>query len=474
MLVKCSNKETSVGEGNVKNCNCSTGDMFTPSYPPMDFINDIGMSSSEAYEIVNSESYFDSDTKLNMATFVTTWMEQTAVKVVEQNLDKNFIDKLIYPQTVEMERRCISILANLLNAGDKDEPVGTSTIGSTEAAMLAGLNYKFLWKKWVGEKGIERPEIIFGTNVQVCWEKFVKYFEVTPIRIPIGPDLKLDIDEVAKKISCRTICVVGIFGDTFTGRFDDIEALNDVVDKYNKNHEWKVPIHVDAASGGFVAPFYQRYKDILWDFRLKWVKSINISGHKYGHVFAGIGWSVWRNDVEIDKELVFKIDYLGGSQEDFSLNFTKNASNIVVQYYNLVRLGREGYEQILDYLFGIKYDLISRFNRLRISNIKIFDIIDDPQTIPIVVLSLTNKARKMGLNLSKLAWEMKKYEWDIPAYSLPEPYGEKIVIRLVLRLGFNIGMANKLYEDMLKAIKAVLEIESDESISLSSGSNGIC
>lgn len=220
------------------------------------------------------ESYFDSDTKLNMATFVTTWME----------------------------RRCISILVNLFNASDKDEPVGTSTIGYTEAAMLAGLNYMFLWKRWAGEKGIERPEIIFGTNVQVCWEKFAKYFEVTPIRIPVGPDLKLNIVEVAKKISCRTICVVGIFGDTFTGRFDDIEALNDVVDKYNRNHEWKVPIHVDAASGGFVAPFYQKYKDVPWDVRLKWVKSINVLGHKYGHVFAGIGWVVWRNAIEIDKE----------------------------------------------------------------------------------------------------------------------------------------------------------------------------
>lgn len=156
------------------------------------------------------------------------------------------------------------------------------------------------------------------------------------------------------------------------------------------------------------------------------------------------------------------------------MNFTKNASNIVVQYYNLVRLGSEGYEQILDYLFEIKYDLIKRFNCLRISNVKIFDIIDDPKYIPIVVLSLTDKAIKMGLDLSKLAWEMKKYEWSIPAYSLPEPYGDKIIMRLVLRLGFNIGMANKLYEDMLKSIKAVLEIESDKSISLSSGSSGIC
>ena len=474
MLVKCRNKEGSVEKGHIKNSYFSIGDMFTPSHPPMDFINDIRMSSSEAYEIVNSQSYFDSDTKLNMATFVTTWMEPTATRVAEDNLDKNFIDKLIYPQTVEMERRCISILANLLNANDKDEPAGTSTIGSTEAAMLAGLNYKFLWKRWAEKKGIERPEIIFGTNVQVCWEKFAKYFEVTPIRIPLGPDLKLNINEVAKKLSHKTICVVGIFGDTFTGRFDDIEALNDVVDKYNKNHEWKIPIHVDAASGGFVAPFYQKYKDIAWDFRLKWVKSINVSGHKYGHVSAGVGWAIWKNALEIDKELVFHVDYLGGSQDDFSLNFTKNSSNIVLQYYNLVRLGKEGYEQILDYLFEIKHDLIKRFNNLRIRDVKVFDIIDDRQSIPTVVLSLTDKAIEMGVDLSKLAWEMKKYEWSIPAYPLPEPYEEKFVIRMVLRLGFNIGMGEKLYEDMVKCINAILDLKSDKSISLSSGCSGIC
>lgn len=476
MLVKGKPRELQ-GEGRADiPCDSCGSDLFTPGYPPQNFLNEHKTTAAEAYEIVNSESYFDSETKLNVATFVTTWMEPTAIKLMEENLDKNFIDKLIYTESVEMEKHCVSMLANLFHADECDDPAGTSTIGSTEAALLAGLNYKFVWKKWMQNNSLlsEKPEIIFGSNVQVCWMKFAKYFEVTPIIIPVGPDLKINIAEVENHLSNKTICVVGIIGDTFTGKFDDIEALNAVVDRYNKLHSWQIPIHVDAASGGFVAPFYPKYIDLPWDFRLKWVKSINVSGHKYGNVFAGIGWAIWRNAQDIDEELLFQIDYLGGTQSDFSLNFTKNASNVVAQYYNLVRLGKSGYTEITEYLFNIKHWLIRKFYHFKMNNIQIFNVINDNFSLPMVVLSLTQEAKMMGLDLSNIAWDMKQYGWSIPAYPLPEPYEEETIIRIVLKVGFTIGMAEKLYENMVQSVQSALETKTDRQISPSHGSRGIC
>jgi len=449
------------------------GSIFTPNSPPLDSLYESKMSASEAYEIVNSESYFDGDPQLNLATFVSTWMEPTAIELMKKNLDKNYIDKLIYPQTIEIEKRCVSILANLYNANIKDNPTGTSTIGSTEAALLAALNYKFMWKKWAAAHELKDPEIIIGTNVQVCWDKFAKYFEVKPIKIPVGPDHKININEVAKHLSDKTICVVGILGNTFTGEFDDIKGLNDAVDNYNRNHKWQIPIHIDAAIGGFIAPFYKKYKDIPWDFRLKWVKSINISAHKYGLVYPGLGWAIWRNKNDLDKELIFTIDYLGGSQDDFSLNFSRNASNVIAQYYNLTRLGAEGYEEIMNYLYEIQDYFLKKITNLRLYNTKIFNVVNSTPDIPIIVISLTKEGKALGLDLATIAIKMKEYGWSIPVYPLPIPLHNEIVMRMVLKVGFNFGMADKLYENIVKAIEETNSIPTTAN-SLSSGSHGIC
>lgn len=476
MLVKSTYKKSSRNNPNSDKCDLCNGNMFTPSVPPLDTMNNKKISASEAYEIVHSESYFDSNPQLNMATFVTTWMEPTAIKLMKESLDINYIDKLIYPQTIELEKRCISILSNLYNASTEDDPTGTSTIGSTEAALLAGLNYKFMWKKhrekYTKDCDSVKPEIIFGANVQVCWEKFARYFEVKPIKVPIGEDNKIDVKEVEKKLSDKTICVVGLLGNTFSGEFDDIKGLNEIIDKYNRNHDWKIPVHVDAACGGFIAPFYDKYKDIPWDFRLKWVKSINISGHKYGLVYAGLGWAIWRDRADIDDELIFQIDYLGGVQDDFSLNFTKNGSNVIAQYYNITRLGQEGYEEIINYLFQLQNYLTKKFDNLKICGTKIFKIEQNSPGIPLVVLSLTKEAQEMGIKASKLAVEIKEYGWSIPAYLLPSPFESKMILRMVLRVGFNYCMADKLYEDMTKTIVSLICPKPGHSISLSAGSTG--
>lgn len=478
MLVNSVNKDSSSNNPHFNTFDPSKRDIFAPNAPPTDTLYTKKISAAEAYEIVNSESYFDSNPQLNLATFVTTWMEPASIMLMKKNLDINYIDKLIYPQTIELEKRCVTMLSNLYNANKNDNPTGTSTIGSTEAALLAGLNYKFRWKKWAEGRSLEKPEIIMGTNTQLCWDKFARYFEVTPVKVPIGSDLKINVNEVAKKLSARTICVVGILGNTFSGEFDNIKALNDVVDNYNRNHEWQIPIHVDAASGGFIAPFYSKYKDLPWDFRLKWVRSINISGHKYGMVYAGIGWAIWRNRDEIDDDLVFQVNYLGGVQDDFSLNFSKNGSNVIAQYYNLTRLGKEGYREIIHYLFDIQHHLLKQFYNLKLYDTKIFKIVNNYPGIPMVVLTLTEPAKELGVDLVKLALKMKEYGWSIPAYPLPNPYENEIVIRMVLRVGFNYGMAKKLYEDMVNSLKALRNCKNSDSkninpISLANGGS-IC
>lgn len=473
MLVKSIYKEHKKNN-EFLSCECDDRDIFNPAKPPTCSLNKCKMGPREAFQVVNSEDYFDANPQLNLATFVTTWMEPEAIEIMRETMDKNYIDKLIYPQTIEVEKRCVSILANLYNAKEWDDPAGTSTIGSTEASLLAGLNYKTKWKKWAKGRVEGEPEIILGSNVQVCWLKFAKYFEVKPIIVPIGSDNKIDINEVGKKLSPRTICVVGIFGNTFTGEFDDIEGLNYLVDKYNKAHNLSIPIHVDAASGGFIAPFYKEYKDIPWDFRLKWVKSINISGHKYGGVFAGLGWALWRDKEDIDEELIFKINYLGGEQEDFSLNFSKSAANVIAQYYNLTRLGREGYEELTEYLFEIQSYLTKKFKVIRFDGKPIFKIVNKYPGIPMIAMALTDEGKELGLDLPSFATKMKQYGWSIPAYSMPEPYEDETIIRFVLRVGTNYVIADRLYKDSVSCLEALVNKDTDNTKIMGNGANGVC
>ncbi|XP_058106963.1 glutamate decarboxylase 4-like [Magnolia sinica] len=297
-----------------------------------------------AYEIIHDELLLDGNPRLNLASFVTTWMETECDKLIMESMNKNYVDMDEYPVTTELQNRCVNMIAHLLNApvGEKETVVGVATVGSSEAIMLAGLAFKRIWQKKRKAQGkpYDRPNIVTGSNVQVCWEKFARYFEVELKEVKLREGYYvMDPVKAVEMVDENTICVAAILGSTLTGEFEDVKLLNHLLMEKNKKTGWNTPIHVDAASGGFIAPFL--YPDLEWDFRLPLVKSINVSGHKYGLVYAGIGWVIWRSKEDLPEELIFHINYLGSDQPTFTLNFSKGSSTIIAQYYQFLRMGFE-------------------------------------------------------------------------------------------------------------------------------------
>uniref|UniRef100_A0A453IJC0 Glutamate decarboxylase n=1 Tax=Aegilops tauschii subsp. strangulata TaxID=200361 RepID=A0A453IJC0_AEGTS len=279
-----------------------------------------------AYQIINDELMLDGNPRLNLASFVTTWMEPECDKLIMASINKNYVDMDEYPVTTEFQNRCVNMIAHLFHAplGESETAVGVGTVGSSEAIMLAGLAFKRRWqnKRKAEGKPFDKPNIITGANVQVCWEKFARYFEVELKEVKLREGYYvMDPEQAVEMVDENTICVAAILGSTLNGEFEDVKRINDLLEEKNKQTGWETPIHVDAASGGFIAPFL--YPELEWDFRLPWVKSINVSGHKYGLVYPGIGWCVWRTKEDLPDELIFHINYLGSDQPTFTLNFSK-------------------------------------------------------------------------------------------------------------------------------------------------------
>ena len=306
-----------------------------------------GMPESTAYEIVHDELLLDGNARLNLATFVTTWMERDAERLMAECSAKNMIDKDEYPQTAELERRCVNILAGLWNAPDEGGATGCSTTGSSEACMLGGLALKWRWRqrRLAAGKPVDRPNLVMGANVQVCWEKFCRYWDVEARLVPVGPEATcLTAEAAAGHCDENTIGVVAVMGSTYDGVYEPVAAIASALDDLAAASGVDVPIHVDGASGGFVAPFLD--PKVVWDFRLARVHSINASGHKYGLVYPGVGWVIWRDRSALPDELVFDVNYLGGNMPTFALNFSRPGAQVVAQYYNFLRLGADGYRQV--------------------------------------------------------------------------------------------------------------------------------
>ncbi|KAL6549507.1 hypothetical protein OROHE_008624 [Orobanche hederae] len=302
------------------------------------------MPKDAAFQIVNDELMLDGNPRLNLASFVTTWMEPECDKLIMASINKNYVDMDEYPVTTELQNRCVNMIAHLFHApvGDDEKAIGVGTVGSSEAIMLAGLAFKRKWqaKRKAQCKPCDRPNIVTGANVQVCWEKFARYFEVELKEVKLSEGCYImDPAKAVEMVDENTICIAAILGSTLTGEFEDVKLLNELLMKKNKETGWDTPIHVDAASGGFIAPFL--WPELEWDFRLPLVKSINVSGHKYGLVYAGVGWIVWRSKDDLPEELVFHINYLGCDQPTFTLNFSKGSFQIIAQYYQFIRLGFE-------------------------------------------------------------------------------------------------------------------------------------
>ncbi len=403
-------------------------------------------SAPEAvYRLIHDELLLDGSSRLNMATFVTTWMDPEAERLMAETFDKNMIDKDEYPQTAEIERRCVNIVADLFHAPADGDAIGVSTIGSSEAVMLGGLAMKWRWRQRREAAGLttDQPNMVMGSNVQVVWEKFCKYWDVEGRYVPVAHDrFVVDPGDVMQRVDENTIGVIPILGTTYTGEFEPIGQIHDRVVAYNEAHGLDIPIHVDAASGGFVAPFL--HPDLEWDFRLPQVKSINVSGHKYGLTYPGIGFVIWRSEQDLPEDLVFHVNYLGGDMPTFTLNFSRPGNQIVGQYYNFVRLGREGYTRIMETLRDVATHMAAG-----IGEMGPFEIVSDGSAIPVLSFRMKDAAPYTVFHISD---QLRTGGWQVPAYTMPEDATDVAVLRIVVREGFGFDLANALLDALGDAV----------------------
>jgi glutamate decarboxylase len=397
-----------------------------------------------AYNLIHDELMLDGNARLNLATFVTTWMEPQAEKLMAECFDKNMIDKDEYPYTAMMEERCINIVSRLFNAPETG--VGASAIGSSEAVMLAGMALKWKWRERMKAKGkpTDKPNIVMGNNVQVVWEKFARYWEVEPRYIEMEPNqYTITPQGVLDAVDENTIAVVPILGVTYTGGFEPVEAIHDALVEHNAKTGHDIPMHVDAASGGFVAPFL--HPELKWDFRLPLVKSINVSGHKYGLVYPGIGWVAWRSHEDLPDDLIFHVNYLGGDMPTFTLNFSRPGNQVVAQYYNFIRLGRAGYKRAFEQMRDIATFLSSEIEKTGR-----FDLLSRGDTIPVFAFALKDSSHYTVYDLSD---KLREHGWQVPAYTMPPKVEDLAVLRIVVREGFSRDLADMLMKDLHAAIE---------------------
>ncbi|MBU3685062.1 MAG: glutamate decarboxylase [Mycobacteriaceae bacterium] len=430
-----------------------TGRLATNPIPSLR-LPDEAMEPAAAYRFIHDELMLDGSSRLNLATFVTTWMDPEAERLMTETFDKNMIDKDEYPATAAIESRCVAMVADLFHAenlrdDDAATAVGVSTIGSSEAVMLGGLALKWRWKERIGGQDADawrtrRPNLVMGSNVQVVWEKFCRYFEVEPRYLPMAEDrYVITPEQVVDAVDEDTIGVVAILGTTYTGELEPIADICAALDTVAKDRGLDIPVHVDGASGGFVVPFL--HPDLKWDFRLPRVASINVSGHKYGLTYPGVGFVVWRNADLLPEDLVFRVNYLGGDMPTFTLNFSRPGNQVVGQYYNFLRLGRGGYTQVMRTLSDTA-QLLSE--QLKAS--KHFEIITDGSQIPVVAFKLSGD---FGYTEFDVSAGLRTYGWQVPAYTMPTGAEDVTVLRVVVREGFSADLARSLWEDLNSVLR---------------------
>ena len=418
---------------------------------PRETINEESVNPSIAYRLVADEMMHDGNPRYNLATFVQTYMEPEATQVMVDTIATNAIDKAEYPQTTEVEKRCVNIISNLWNAPKDEEYMGTSTVGSSEACMLGGMAMKFRWRKRAEALGIDinakKPNLIVSSGFQVVWEKFCVYWDVELREIPMTSLDELYLDPKAAIAACDeyTIGIVPIMGITYTGTFDNIVAIDKELEEYNKTAKLSVPIHVDAASGGLYLPFVN--PELVWDFRLKNVVSISTSGHKFGLVYPGLGWVLWRDKQYLPEELLFKVAYLGAFEPTFQINFSRPGSQIWAQYYNFVRWGREGYKAVHERSRDVGLFLTKGLEKLGI-----FKILNSGENIPIVCWSLKIDSKRAWTEYD-LSDRLRYYGWQLPAYPLPKNFEDVTVMRVVVRADQSMEQISLLLKDMKESIE---------------------
>ncbi|HXV33574.1 MAG TPA: glutamate decarboxylase [Gaiellaceae bacterium] len=395
-----------------------------------------------AFQIIHDELMLDGNARMNLATFVTTWMEPQAEKLMAECFDKNMIDKDEYPQTAELEARCVSILSHLWNAPDVAEATGCSTTGSSEAAMLGGLALKRRWqeRRRADGKSSDKPNMVMGINVQVCWEKFANYWDVEMRLVPMeGDRLHLGAEEAVALCDENTIGVIPVLGSTFDGSYEPVADICAALDDLQERTGLDVPVHVDGASGGFIAPFLD--PDLLWDFRLPRVASINASGHKYGLVYPGVGWAIWRDSASLPEDLIFWVNYLGDNMPTFALNFSRPGAQVVAQYYNFLRLGFDGYRAVQGYAREVATSLSAR-----IAELGPFELLTEGDELP--VFAFTLKDGIDNYTVFDVSNALRERGWLLPAYTFPKNREDIAALRVVVKRGFSHDMADLLVADI--------------------------
>jgi len=401
-----------------------------------------GVLPRTALQVVRDELILDGNARLNLATFVTTWMEPEAELLMAECSSKNMIDKDEYPQTAELEKRCVNILSSLWHAPSGSDAPGCSTTGSSEACMLGGMALLWRWRERRKAQGLpaDRPNLVMGSNVQVCWEKFCRYWGVEPRYVPMEPGrLHLRGLQAAEQCNENTIGVVAIMGSTMDGSYEPVLEINHALDDLHVTQGVDVPIHVDGASGGFVAPFLQ--PDLAWDFQVPRVASINASGHKYGLVYPGVGWIVWRDSAALPEDLIFKVNYLGGEMPTFALNFSRPGAQVAAQYYNFLRLGFQGYHAVHKACQDIAKYLSSS-----IAALGPFELLTDGSDLPVFAVKL--KPGVSGYSVFDVSERLRMRGWQVPAYTFPANLTDTAVLRIVVRNGFSMDLANLLLDDL--------------------------
>ena len=416
------------------------------------------MTRSEiAYQMVKDETFPQTQPRLNLATFVTTYMDDYGTRLMNEAVGINYIDETEYPRVAVMCGRCINMVANMWNTPEKgDWKTGAVGIGSSEACMLGGVAAWLRWRERRKAEGkpYDKPNLVMSTAYQVVWEKFCQLWQIEMRTVPITHEHPtLDIDAALDMCDENTICIVPIMGVTWTGMNDDVEALNTALDEYNGRTGYNIPIHIDAASGGFILPFL--YPEKKWDFRLKWVYSISTSGHKYGLVYPGLGWVVWKDKKYLPKDMSFSVNYLGASISQVGLNFSRPAAQILAQYYNFIHLGVEGYTEIHSNSMDI-----AKYCHKAIGKMPCFKNYSETLENPLFIWTMDPDYEKEAKwTLFDLQDKLMQSGWMVPAYTMPKDIEDMVVMRIVVRQGMSRDMADMLIEDIINAVAELEKLE---------------
>jgi glutamate decarboxylase len=403
-----------------------------------------GMDPDAAYELLHTSLMLDGRPTLNLASFVTTWMEPQAQTLIHETLNKNHIDHEEYPAASMVEEACVHMLGELYHAPDPADVVGVATIGSSEAIMLGLLAHKWTWRlrREAAGEDTTRPNVVFGAETHVVWDKFAKYFDVEMRKIPMKPDrFVLSPDDVEEQIDENTIAVGAVLGTTHIGESDPIKEINDLLVRVKQEKGWDIPLHVDGASGGFIAPF--AHPDFEFDFRLEQVWSINASGHKYGLVYPGVGWLIFRDRTKLPEDLVFSVNYLGGAQPTYTFNFSRGSSMVQAQAYNFLRLGREGYTATANAMLAN-----ARYLNEQLEGSGKFEILNPGLAEPVVTFKIKGDP---GFDVYHLSARLRENGWIVPAYSLPPDADDVHLMRVVVRVDLSRPMIDMLLLDLLQA-----------------------